>query len=187
MKKIVVLAAMLAAQPALAQETPFSGLRAEVRVGYETPTVSGLGDGHVYKLGNSASIGAEVGYDVPVGGKVAVGPFVNYDYAEAKDCIDGVCLGSNGNLLVGGRAGVALSPKVEAFFKLGYDRFRLKASIDGATGHKNLDGVGGELGINVLISQRAYAGFSIDYADLGSFQGLNFQRRHVAVSVGTRF
>jgi outer membrane immunogenic protein len=47
--------------------------------------------------------------------------------------------------------------------------------------------VGGELGINVLISQRAYAGFSIDYADLGSFQGLNFQRRHVAVSVGTRF
>lgn len=187
MKKIVLLAAMVAAQPAFAQDAKFSGLRAEVRVGYETPTVSGLGDGEVYKIGNSASIGGELGYDVPLGNSVTAGPFINYDYADAKDCVDGVCLGSNGNLLTGARVGVAVTPKVEAFFKLGYDRFRLKASIGSRTGHENLDGIGGELGVNFVVSQRIYAGFSLNYADLGSYEGINFQRRHVAVQVGTRF
>lgn len=184
MKKIIFVAAALAAQPAFAQDNAFSGLRAEVRVGYETPTVS---DGDVYKLGNSATIGAELGYDVPVSSKVTVGPFVNYDYSDAKTCDSGYCLGSNGNILAGGRVGLAVGDKAEAYFKLGYDSFHLKASYGNYSETENLSGVGGELGMNYQFSKRLYAGFSLNYADLGKFAGINFQRRHVAVQVGTRF
>lgn len=192
MKKIILLAAIVAAQPAIvqtafAQDAKFSGLRAELRVGYETPTVSGLGDGEVYKFGNSASIGAELGYDIPVSRKVSVGPFINYDYARAKDCEGSYCVGSDGNILAGGRVGVALGDKVEGYFKLGYDRFRVKETLGSLEATTNLDGVGGELGANYQFSQRLYAGFSLNYADLGSRGGANFQRRHVSVQVGTRF
>lgn len=187
MKKIILLAALVAAQPAFAKDATFSGLRAELRVGYETPTVSGLGDGEVYKFGNSASIGAELGYDVAVSRKVAVGPFINYDYARAKDCVDSYCIGSDGNILAGGRIGVALGDKLEGYFKLGYDRFRIKETQGSLERSTNLDGVGGELGLNYQFRQRAYAGFSLNYADLGKFYGANVQRRHVSVQIGTRF
>jgi len=185
MKKFLLLAATLVAQPALAND--FSGLRAEVRVGYETPTVSGLGDGKVYKLGNSASIGGEFGYDVPVSEKVNLGPFINADYANAKDCGAGLCLGSGGNLLVGGRVGLAVADAAEVYFKLGYDQFKLKASALGAEGSKSLGGVGGELGLNYKIGRKFYVGASLNYADLGEFAGLNFQRRHVSLHIGSRF
>ena len=33
----------------------------------------------------------------------------------------------------------------------------------------------------------AYVGFELNYADLGEFAGINFQRRHVAATVGMRF
>lgn len=183
MMKYAAVVAILAAQPAFAQEAVLSGARVELRVGYETPTVS---KGSVYKLGNSASIGGEAGYDIPVGA-VTVGPFVNYDYSSAKSCSAGLCLGSDGNLAAGGRVGYNVGSKGQIYGKLGYDRFRLKASVGSSSGVENLEGVMGAIGFDYNLSSHAYAGFEIDYADLGSFMGLNFQRRHVAATVGYRF
>ncbi|MDF8335409.1 outer membrane protein [Novosphingobium cyanobacteriorum] len=186
MFKYIAVAAAFAATPAFAQDSgaaKLSGLRVELRVGYETPTVS---QGDVYKLGNSASIGGEAGFDIPLG-KVTVGPFVNYDYASAKTCDTGTCLGSDGNLAAGGRIGFNVGSKGQVYGKLGYDRFRLKASLEGFSGVQNLDGVMGAIGYDHNITRNAYVGIEFDYADLGSFAGLNFQRRHVAVTAGYRF
>lgn len=184
-KYLAVLAAFVAT-PALAQgaqDAKQSGLRLELRVGYETPTVS---DGAVAKLGNTATIGGEAGFDVPLG-KVTVGPFVNYDYGSAKTCELGVCLGSDGNIAAGGRLGYNVSPKGQVYAKLGYDSFRLKASIGGFSGVEKLTGVMGALGYDHTVGKNIYVGVELDYADLGRFEGINFQRRHVAVTGGLRF
>ncbi len=186
MLKYGLIAVALVAQPALAQETnTMSGLRIEARVGYETPTVS---DGAVYKLGNSASIGGEIGYDFPASEKVTVGAFVNYDYASAETCDGlGACLGSNGNFVAGGRLGLNVGEKAQVYAKVGYDQFSLKATIPGFTGTEKLNGVHGALGADFNVSQQLYLGFELDYADLGEFAGINFQRRHVAAKAGFRF
>lgn len=159
-------------------------VRGEVRVGYETPTVS---QGSVYKLGNSASIGAEGGVDVAVSRSTRLGAFVNYDYANAQTCSGGICLGSDGNIAYGGRIAFALSPKVDIYAKAGGDSFRLKATEYGYSGSQTLSGPMGALGLTVATSTHTYVGVELDYADLGRFAGVNFQRRHAALSGGVRF
>lgn len=187
MKKYMLLALAFVAQPALAQDegVKMSGLRVEARLGWETPTVS---DGSVYKLGNSVSAGAEIGYDVKVSNTVTVGPYFTYDYASAETC-DGAgnCLGSDGNWVAGARLGFNVGERAQIYVKGGYDQFRLKAAIPGTSDTVNLNGPGGAIGVDFAISNSAYAGFEANYADLGSFAGINFQRRHVAAKVGMRF
>ncbi|WP_374413100.1 outer membrane beta-barrel protein [Novosphingobium colocasiae] len=176
--------AALCAQPAMADDFKSAGFRLEARIGWETPTVS---DGDVYKIGQSVSFGGEAGYDVPLSNKVVVGPFVNYEYADSKTCEGGVCLGSDGNLAAGGRIGVNLGARTQLYGKVAYDSFRLKASIGGDSGTKTLTGVQGAIGIDYALSKSTYIGFEADYADLGSYAGVNFQRRHVALTGGVRF
>lgn len=178
------LAAAFVAQPALADEYKSSGLRIEARLGWETPTVS---DDDVYKIGQSVSIGGEVGYDLPVSSKVTVGPFANYEFADSKTCENGICLGSDGNIAAGGRIGLNVGTRAQLYAKVAYDSFKLKGSINGASDTKSLDGIQGAIGFDYALSQSTYVGFEADYADLGSFAGLNFQRRHVAVTAGIRF
>lgn len=187
MRKFCLLALAMIAQPALAQdgeEAKLDGVRVELRGGYETPTVS---DGAVYKLGNSATIGGEVGFDIRAG-KVTIGPFVNYDYGNAETC-DGAgnCLGSGGNFLAGARLGIDLGTKTQLYVKAGYDDFKLKAQIPGATGTEHLNGVGAAIGVAFNLSRNAYVGIEANYADLGEYAGINFQRRHVAATIGARF
>lgn len=186
---LAAIAAVVAATPSYADTEKLSGPRVELRLGYETPTVS---NGSVYKLGNSASVGGELGYDLPVSHAVTVGPFVNYDYASANDCAsdsygNSICLGSDGNLAGGGRVGFRLGSRVQVYAKAGYDSFRLKASINGVSGSKSLNGVMGALGIDFNVTRAIYLGAELNYADLGSFSGVNFQRRHVALTAGARF
>lgn len=188
MKKYALLALALVAQPAFAQdgdsEYKTSGLRIEARLGWETPTVS---DGAVYKLGQSVSAGAELGYDMPVSEQVTFGPYVNYDYADTKTCDAGTCLGTDGNWSAGARIGFNVGEKAQVYGKIGYDEMRLKATIPGFSGVETLSGVGGSLGVDFNLSKATYAGFELNYADLGEFAGINFQRRHVAAKIGMRF
>ncbi|WP_324695025.1 outer membrane beta-barrel protein [Novosphingobium aerophilum] len=182
--KYGLVAAALLAQPALADETKLSGLRAEARVGWETPTVS---DGDVYKLGQSVSFGGEIGYDLPVSTKVTVGPYVNYEYARSKECDSGLCLGSAGNFAAGGRIGLNLGTRSQLYAKVGYDRMKLKATFDGDSDSETLDGIQGAIGFDYNLSAATYVGVEFNYADLGSFEGVNFQRRQVALTGGMRF
>lgn len=188
MKKYALIALAMVSQPAFAQdggaEYKTSGLRVEARLGWETPTVS---EGAVYKLGQSVSAGAEIGYDMQVGDKVTLGPYLTYDYADTKTCDAGVCLGTNGNWIAGARIGFNVGEKAQIYGKVGYDEMRLKATIPGFTESTSLSGVGGAIGVDFNLSKSTYAGFEMNYADLGEFAGINFQRRHVAAKVGMRF
>lgn len=178
-------AALVAAAPSVATAADTSGARVEARLGYETPTVSGGGD--VYKIGSAVSFGAEVGYDAPVGGKWAVGPYVVYERSTVENCVDGYCLKVRGNLAGGLRVGYAVGAKSVVYGKLGYASMRLNAStpLDSVSDSKG--GVQGALGFEGGMGKGAYWGLEANYGDYGQWNGINVQRRQVAAKVGFRF
>ncbi|MEG3143288.1 hypothetical protein U1839_01360 [Sphingomonas sp. RT2P30] len=77
MKKFFALAAVLAFVPcaAMAQDgdATLVGVRAEARIGYETPTISDSGS--IYKIGSAVSYGGELGFDFKLGKTVQAGPY----------------------------------------------------------------------------------------------------------------
>ena len=102
-------------------------------------------------------------------------------------CDGSDCLKENGNFGAGGRIGFVVSPKVVVYAKAGYARISFNASSGGASANANKDGVQGALGVDVDVTKNVYLMAEMNYADYGSFYGINLQRRHVAAGVGVRF
>src|ERR1700744_860448 len=150
MKRVYALAAVLAFVPgaALAQDNDakFDGVRAEARIGYETPTVSG--NGQIYKIGSAVSYGGELGYDIKLGKSVVAGPYAVYEFSSVKLCDGGDCLKENGNLAVGGRIGVVVSPKVLIYAKAGYARISFSENSSFGNASDSKSGVQGALGVD---------------------------------------
>jgi outer membrane immunogenic protein len=163
----------------------FNGVRAEARLGWETPTVSE--SGQVFKIDSAVSYGGEIGFDARLGNKVVAGPYAAYEFSSVKVCSGTDCLREDGNLGVGGRIGVAVSPRVLIYGKLGYARIRFTATSGGATGSDSAEGVQGAIGLNLNFNRNFYGLVEINYADYGRFAGFNLQRRHVATGIGVRF
>lgn len=193
MKKLLAAFAVLSCVPGIAAaqdnaaENDFAGARVELRLGYETPTVSG--DGDVFKIGSAVSYGGELGYDIAVSEKVTFGPYVNYEFSGVELCDGGDCLEVEGNLSAGARVGVALSPTTALYGKVGYASLSLKAKSGGFTGTDSKGGVYGALGAEISVSKNAYVNLELAYADYGDFYGtgFNLQRRHASVGFGFRF
>jgi outer membrane immunogenic protein len=162
----------------------FDGVRFEARLGYETPTVSE--DGDVYKIGSAVSFGGEAGFDLRVGNSVVMGPYATYEFSSVDLCDGGDCLSEDGNLGAGVRVGV-VAGRTLIYGKLGYARIRFTASSGTFTGSESESGVQGAIGVNVNFGRNVYGLAEINYADYGSFAGINLQRRHVAAGVGFRF
>jgi len=189
MKIYLALVAMLACVPGVAAaqnaNQDFGGVRAEARLGYETPTISG--NGQIYKIGSAASYGGELGFDLKAGKKIVVGPYATYEFSSVKLCNGGNCLKEDGNLGVGARVGVAVSPTVLLYAKAGYARIRFSATTGSASGSASKDGVQGALGVDINFSKHAYGMIELNYGDYGDFYGVNLQRRHAVAGVGFRF
>ncbi len=192
MKSKYLLAAAAACIPGVAaaqdsdtRASQFDGVRAEARIGYETPTISG--DGNVYKIGSAVSGGGEIGFDVKAGKSVVVGPYAVYEFSSVKLCDGPDCLKENGNLGVGGRIGVAVSDKALIYAKAGYARIGFTANTSFGSGSTTKDGVQGAIGVDYNFGKRFYGLLEFNYADYGKFFGVNLQRRHVAAGVGVRF
>jgi len=191
MKHYLAAFAAIACVPgiAAAQDTDasphFNGVRAEARLGWETPTISD--SGNVYKIDSAVSYGGEVGFDVKLGRSVVAGPYAAYEFSSVKLCDGAACLREDGNLGVGGRIGVAVSPRVLIYGKLGYARIRFTATSGGATGSDSAEGVQGAIGLNLNLSRNVYGLVEVNYADYGNFAGFGLQRRHVAAGIGMRF
>ena len=192
MKFIYALAAAAACVPGVAaaqdsdtRASHFDGIRAEARLGYETPTVSD--SGAVYKIGSAVSGGGEIGFDLKAGKSVVVGPYAVYEFSSVKLCDGADCLKENGNLGVGGRLGVAVSDTVLLYAKAGYARIGFSANTAFGTGSTTKDGVQGAIGANLNVGKNVYGMVEFNYADYGKFFGVNLQRRHVAAGVGVRF
>lgn len=192
MKFVYALAAAAACLPGVAaaqdsdtRASQFDGIRAEARLGYETPTVSD--SGNVYKIGSAVSGGGEIGFDLKAGKSVVVGPYAVYEFSSVKLCDGPDCIKEDGNLGVGGRLGVAVSDKVLLYAKAGYARIGFSANTAFGTGSTTKDGVQGAIGANLNFGKNFYGLVEFNYADYGSFFGVNLQRRHVAGGVGLRF
>jgi outer membrane immunogenic protein len=174
--------ALAASSPAFAAD--FTGPRAEARLGWETPTVSG--DGDVYKLGSGVSYGGEVGYDMKAGRNVTAGVYGSFEESSVKDCAYGACLKVDNNWQAGGRVGIGFG-RAQGYVKLGYSSLRLSADVDGYTGHENKGGIGGGIGVDISAGKHVYWGIEGNYSDFGKIEGINFQRRQLAAKVGFRF
>lgn len=194
MKKLIVLASMLACIPGAAyaqdeasEKNAFSGARVEARLGWETPTVSD-GTGAVYKIGQAVSFGGEIGYDLAASSKVTVGPYAKYETSGVDLCDgSGNCLGEKGNWSAGGRIGVSVSPKVQIYGEVGYNSIKMTAKSGTATASDSQGGIGGTLGVAFNLNRNVYAFVDFSYADYGKFAGINLQRRHAALGVGAHF
>jgi len=189
MKKIYALAAVLAFVPgaAMAQDADakLDGVRAEARIGYETPTVSDSSG--IYKIGSAVSYGGEIGFDLKVGSKVQVGPYAAYEFSSVKLCDTGACIKEDGNLAVGGRIGVAVSPKVVIYGKVGYTHITFSANAAFGGGSASKDGVQGAIGVDYNINRNVYLMIEANYGDYGSLGSVNLARRQLAGGVGFRF
>ena len=169
MKIYLALAAALSCVPGVAAAQDFNGVRAEARIGYETPTISG--NGQVYKIGN----------------KVVAGPYAVYEFSSVKLCNGPDCLKEQGNLGVGGRIGVVVSPTVLIYAKAGYASISFKASSGAASASDSKGGVQGALGVDFNFSKHVYGLVELNYGDYGKYFGVNLQRRHALAGVGVRF
>jgi outer membrane immunogenic protein len=190
---LALCAALLACVPGMAAaqdaepatEQGFDGVRVEARLGYETPTVSG--DGDIYKLGSAVSYGGEIGFDLKVGNKVVVGPYATYEFSSVKLCDGPDCLKEDGNLGVGGRIGVIVSPTVLIYAKAGYANIKFSVDSSIGAGSDSKGGVQGAIGVDVNFGKHFYGFVEGNYGDYGEYFGFNLQRRHVAAGVGLRF
>lgn len=149
MKKLVALAAVaagLSATPAMAQST--GGFYVGAIAGYEGIDVDSA-DGSATASADSAVYGVNAGYDLSLG-NAFVGVEGEYSASggstEFPDSFSGARDGleTDGQYYIGARAGVALTPGIAAYGKVGYTALDTKAftsagSLDDFDG--NADGV----------------------------------------------
>lgn len=175
------------AQDASTERNPLTGVRAEAKVGWETPTLSG--NGNVYKIESNVSYGGEVGFDVALGRKTTIGAYASYEFSSVDICSAGSCLGEEGTLSAGAKLGFLVGRKASIYGKLGYGRFTLKAKSGAAVGSDNIDGVQGALGVELALSRHAYFAVEASYGDYGELYntGVNLQRRQLGAGIGFRF
>ena len=211
MRKILFAAFVLGAAPAYAQDsdTRIGGARIEVRAGIERPNLSDTQNGTTYvdTLGSGLTYGGELGYDIPVGRNLTVGPYVGIDAGGADKCesytdvgINGTaCFKSNTNLTAGVRVAYS-TPKTELYLGLGYDSYELDFSIretavvGGATvfsydNNGARAGLDVSAGANFTVARNAYIGVGMKVGQFGDFEntGFSLQRFQGHVALGLRF
>jgi outer membrane immunogenic protein len=185
MKKYAFVAAVAAVMIPAAANAGTVGGRVGLRLGWETPTVSG--DGDVYKIGSAVSYGGEAGIDFHAGKKFVVGPFAEYDISSVKNCDSGYCLKVKGALNAGARLGLVVGTSGQVYAKLNYSRISIKATTPVVSASDSKGGVGGAIGYEQGFGKNLFANIEANYADYGKWGGINVQRRQVAAGVGFRF
>ncbi|WP_129793602.1 outer membrane protein [Sphingosinicella sp. CPCC 101087] len=186
-----MILATTAATPALAQDSaPFSGLRTEGIIGYDTTDVEGENsDGITY--------GAQIGYDVQTRGAVfgVEGEIADSTIDECVQDVDvtgdQLCVEAGRDLYIGGRVGAAVSPRVLVYGKAGYTNARVRTDYEDGTDSdtldfsvgENLDGVRVGGGVEFAVGPNSYAKTEYRYSNYE--QG--FDRHQVVAGFGFRF
>ncbi|MFN3516638.1 MAG: porin family protein [Novosphingobium sp.] len=186
MKKLSILPLLLLAQPAFAEEATPSGLRAELRAGYQSTDIRSAGFPAFDSTGSGATIGVELGYDLPLGTAVTIGPFVNYDYNDNRKCLGTTCLGTKGNWQAGARLGLALDSRAEVYAKAGFSQVKSEITIASVTGTDHAEGLMGAIGMNYYVGPKVYVGAEFNYS--APKEGTSSLKRYQGVvTLGTRF
>ena len=150
MKRTLALAALaagLTATPALAQTAAPGGLYVGAIGGYEGIDVDAA-DGSASATADSAVYGVNAGYDLSLGslfvgveGELSTsGGDTQFpsSFNGARDSLD-----ANGQYYLGARAGVALTPGIAAYGKVGYTSLSTKAFTSAGTLDELKDNAGG--------------------------------------------
>lgn len=147
----------------------FTGPRAEVRGGWDRTTIDltvddTSGSGHK----DGFNLGAEVGYDAPLGARVVAGAYAGVEFATTKTCSevygdDEACLKLGRNFTLGARLGAKVSPQAMLYVKGGYSNGQLKATykdfIDPTydfSAHANRGGFHFGGGVEVAVGAHGY-------------------------------
>jgi outer membrane immunogenic protein len=187
-----ILAALLAgtaATPAMAQEAaPFTGLRAEGIVGYESTEFEDEGS-------NGVAYGVGVGYDFQMGGAVA-GVEAEISDSTVDECIDDIdvagdelCVQSGRDIYVGGRVGGLVTPRTLIYAKAGYVNGRVNVEYDapGTANDEddgaNLDGVRVGAGAEFALGPNSYTKAEYRYSNYEA----GFDKHQGVVGFGFRF
>ena len=200
MKRFVALAALaagLTATPALAQNTAPGGFYVGALGGYEGIDVESA-DGTVSADADSAVYGINAGYDLSLGSA-----FVGVEgelstsgsSTEFPDTFTGARDGleANGQYYVGARAGVALTPGIAAYGKVGYTSLSTKAFTTAGTLDELEDNAGGfRFGGGVQVALPGPLEGRIEYRrsqykDLGDGTLGDATTDQVVAGVGVRF
>lgn len=150
MKKIVTLTAVaagLSASPALAQSASPGGFYIGALGGYEGIDVESA-DGSVSADADSAVYGVNVGYDLSLGSAfVGIEGELSTSSGDTEfpDSFTGAREGleANGQYYIGARAGVALTPGIAAYGKVGYTSLDTKAFTSSGSLDELEDNAGG--------------------------------------------
>ena len=150
MRKLLALAALaagLAATPALAQSSAPGGIYVGAIGGYEGIDVESA-DGSASATADSAVYGVSAGYDLSLGslfvgveGELSTsGGDTQFPstFTGARDSLE-----AGGQYYVGARAGVALTPGIAAYGKVGYTSLSTKAFTSAGTLAELEDNAGG--------------------------------------------
>lgn len=196
------------AAPAFAQDqAPFTGPRVEALVGYDAVR-SGDEDAGDQSI-EGLAYGVGVGFDFDLGG-VVLG--IEGEYAESEgsqefgDTIDGTAFLGNievgRDIYVGGRIGVAVTPRTLLYAKAGYTNTTVESAFTSATDVVDFDvsvdgyrlgaGVEQMLGSNLYVKAEYrysnYDGLSFDDDLFGDDDvAINLDRHQVMAGVGFRF
>lgn len=159
MKFITLIAALVAATPAMAQDNAgFTGAKVEATVG--------VNDIQKYRDTNDVVYGAAFGFDAPVGSKMTVGVEANTsNIFESQRQIGAAA-----------RLGYAFTPTTLGYVKAGYNNYRDVFS-------RELDGAVVGLGVEHKISRITYLKAEYRYSDFAKGAG-----DHAGVvGIGLRF
>jgi len=153
--RILLVAALLAgtaATPAMAQDVaanPFTGLRVEGLVGYDTLQAGSSANDEDESTDNTVdgvAYGVGAGFDFDLGGAVLgiEGEFMDSSgEQESDENINGVPttfgLDISRDVYIGGRVGFAVAPSTLLYAKGGYTSTRLESQIEDATDSVNFD------------------------------------------------
>jgi len=171
-------AALAFASPASAQDAGAAsasqagapaGFRLEALLGYDRSGVDGF-----HESGVLYGVGA--GFDLPVSNSVSLGVDAEASDSTAKKA--GVKVGRD--LYAGARVSLALSPNSNLYVKGGYTNARASAS---GFGGANADGVRVGVGLQYLVSGKAYVGAEGRYSNYEA----GADKYQAVLTLGTRF
>ena len=200
MKRTLALAALaagLTATPALAQTAAPGGLYVGAIGGYEGIDVDAA-DGSASATADSAVYGVNAGYDLSLGslfvgveGELSTsGGDTQFpsSFSGARDSLD-----ANGQYYLGARAGVALTPGIGAYGKVGYTSLSTKAFTSAGTLDELKDNAGGlRLGGGVQVQLPGPLEARVEYRrskykDVGDGTFGDATSDQVVAGVGVRF